>query len=453
MEPFDLTITGIGSELQGVGRADDGRVVFVPYALPGERITVKPVNLQARYIEGEALRVLSPIPERCQPLCPQYGACGGCRAQHMTAEYALHLKRQVVIQQIERIGRIKDPNVLPVIAADSNVHYRNKAEFSIIWDDKRRGPVLGMFSSNDESVIPVTDCLLQKPEISEVTRIVLEWMRKEHIQASDREGKRQGLRFLVTRENEAGDIMVVLSGIGQTIGKSSTLVSALREIRQAHYIGLYYCQLKPRFSHALDGVLKLVDGKDALQETLCGLRFSVSPQTFLQVNHDQTEVLYNLVDSALKSMKPNLVFDAFCGCGTMSLMFAKWCQKVVGVEINKAAIEDAKRNAQINGLSDHTTFIAADAGHIVTDMLNKGTKPEALVVDPPRKGVDQRLLDAIIRARIPCLVYVSCNPGTLARDLRILFEGGYHLEWAQPVDMFPLTEHVESVVKLTRAGL
>ena len=450
MDPFELEITGIGSELQGVGRIGDGRVVFVPFALPGERVLAQPGSEQSRYIEARAVKILSPAPERVSPVCAHYESCGGCRTQHMSPACALRLKRQIVTQQLERIGHIIDPNVLPVVGSEEQTHYRNKAEFSVITGCNTDMPVIGMFSEGGENILTVTDCLLQHPAVEETIHSVLSWMKQTHIPASDRNGRKQGIRYVVTRINKQGQIQVILSTVGRILPSCASLISSLCTTHRADFVGLAHCILNNRPSHALDGTMYSLYGAKTMRESICGLDFDISPQTFLQVNSRQTDILYDIVEKAVSPSPKQGVFDAYCGCGTISLMLARTCRKVIGVELNSAAVVNAKHNAEINGLSKKASFIAADAGKVVSEMLHKGNIPDALVVDPPRKGVDQKLIRAMIEARIPRIVYVSCNTGTLARDVRILTEGGYRLEWVQPVDMFPMTEHVETVVLMSR---
>ena len=439
-----LDITGIGSELQGVGRAPDGRVVFVPGALPGETVRVTPTDESARFLTARLEEVIAPSPDRVEPICPHYARCGGCRSQHMTHACALRLKRQVIAQQLSRIGGVADAPVREPIAADRVTRYRNKAEFSVVASDAGE-PVIGMFGEGGDAPLPVTECLLQHEGVGEALDAVRGWMRRERIAASDVRAARPGLRFIVTRVNQRGEMMVTLSGVGGFAVRPEALWADLASIKKARVVSLGACALAPRPTHALDGRVRALFGPAALEETLCGLRFDMSAQTFFQVNHDQTEKLYQCALQAAGLTGRESVIDAYCGCGTISLMLARHARRVTGVELNERAVADARVNARRNDLAEKAEFIAADAGRMVSQMMREGRAPDVLVVDPPRKGVDARLIDAIIASRIGRVVYVSCNPGTLARDAGRLIRGGYRLHYVQPVDMFPMTEHVETV--------
>ena len=444
-----VTITGVGAALQGVGRAEDGRVVFVSGALPGETVSVTPLREKARFIVARLDEVLSPSPDRREPVCPHAARCGGCAAQRMSHEAALALKRQVVTQQLQRLGGLEEPPVLPTLGCPAPWRYRNKAEFSVIADRGGR-PVVGMFAEDGETLLGVTDCLLQHEAVAEALARVTAWLEESGTPASDAGAMRPGLRYIVTRVSSGGDMMVILSTVGSRINRPEDLIAALGTVAGARVRSVQQCVLNPRPAHATDGEMRLLSGERVIRETICGLSFDVSAQTFLQVNHAETPALYETALKAAALTGRETVIDAYCGCGTISLMLARQCARVIGVELNRAAVADAKRNARRNGLSDKAEFIADDAAKAVAALMNQGVRPDALVVDPPRKGVHESLLDAVAAARTPRAVYVSCDPGTLARDVKRLTAGGYRMQWAQPVDMFPGTEHVECVTLMTK---
>ena len=441
---MNITISGIASEMQGVGRLPDGRAVFVPGALPGEQVEIEIKREERRFCEASLCAVQKPSEARMIPDCPAYGDCGGCQARHMQYAYALTLKRQIVRDALERIGGVKDAQVRPTLGCDSPNRTRNKAEYPIAWQEGRA--VIGAFAKDSRAVVPLRDCLLQ----STISVKALCWLSER----LNRLSCARHLKFLVTRVNRAGEMMLTLCGDAPIIPEMKRLSGELRAALP-EVASFYFCQLNRRYTHALDGVCTRIEGVAALTDTLMGLRFELAPQAFFQVNPPQTEKLYG---EALKAagIAPGCglrVLDAYCGAGTITLAAARDAVSATGIEIVAPAIENARKNALANGLSDKTHFICGDAAREIPKLLSRGECFDAAILDPPRKGADARLLDALVEARIPRLVYVSCNPATLARDVKCLCAGGYHLEYAQPVDMFPGTHHVESVVKLIRAGM
>ena len=437
-----IIITGTGSELQGVGRLPDGRAVFVPGAIPGETADIEITADKGRFCEASLVGIVVPSPDRAEPACPHAGRCGGCQVRHMTYGKTLQLKRQKVVDALERIGGIESPKVLPVLGCTDPDRTRNKAEYPIAVQGG--APVIGAFAHASREVIPLDDCLLQ----NETSILAMRWLsgRLASMPAS------RHLRFLVTRVNRRGELMAVLCGDAPVLAELERLAPAFAAEVPA-LRSLWYCQLGRRYAHALDGKCTRLWGDATLNERLFDLDFEISPQSFFQVNTEQAEVLYGKALEAA-GVRPGCglnVLDAYCGAGTITLSAARWAKSAVGIEIVPPAIENAKRNARANGLADRARFTCADAAREIPRLLSRGERFDAVIVDPPRKGCDQALLDAIGRANIPVISYVSCNPATLARDLKRLSELGYVLKWAQPVDMFPWTGHVETVTLITRA--
>ena len=438
-----IIITGTGSELQGVGRLPDGRAVFVPGAIPGETVEIEITADKGRFCEASLVGVVDPSPDRAEPACPHAGRCGGCQARHMTYARTLALKRQKVVDAIERIGGIECPEVLPTLGCANPDRTRNKAEYPIAV--RGGAPVIGAFAHGSREVIPLDDCLIQ----DEVSIRVMRWLseRLSTLPAA------RHLRFLVTRVNRQGDMMAVLCGDAPVLVELEKIAPAfISEVPGLR--SLWYCQLDRRYAHALDGKCTRLWGDATLTERLLGLEFDISPQAFFQVNADQAEALYGKALEAA-GIRPGCglnVLDAYCGAGTITLSAARWAKSALGIEIVPPAIENARINARKNGLADRARFICADAAREIPRLLKRGERFDAVIVDPPLKGCDAALLDAIGQARIPVISYISCNPATLARDLKHLSESGYRLQWAQPVDMFPWTGHVESVVLMSRGG-
>lgn len=433
----EIVITGCTSELKGVGRLPDGRAVFVRGALPGERVGIEVTQDKGRFCEAECLSVSEPSPKRREPVCPHYGKCGGCSALHMDYACSLELKRQAVFDALVRIGGIKSPNVLETLGADEPFRYRNKAEYAIGMYRGRL--VAGLNEAGGRGILPVEDCLLQKEDSLRALNALNGRLDRSH----------GFLKYLVTRINRRGEMMLIPSGTQAHPAGLKTLADDLKKALPT-VVSLYYCALKPRPTHALDGTCSLITGRPVLTDELLGLSFELSPQSFFQINPFQTEVLYRKALEAASVSPGARVVDAYCGVGTISLAAAQTGAYVLGVEIVPPAIENAKRNALINGLENRTEFVCADAAKLIPQRIAKGERFDAAIIDPPRKGAEAALLNALAEARVPRIAYVSCNPATLARDVKLLSSQGYRLEWAQPVDMFCQTHHVETVASLHR---
>ena len=545
----EIRITGAGSELQGVGRLSDGRAVFVPGALPGETVRAEIVRAAKRYCEARLVEVLDPSPERRAPDCPHYGVCGGCQGRHMTYAETLRLKRGRVRDALVRIGGLDSPEVFPVIGCNSPDRTRNKAEFPIGRDAGGR-IAIGAHMAGSRTVVPLDDCLLQKPAAVRAMR----WLSER----LDGLGCARHLTNLVTRVNRRGELMAVLCADAPVESAVRALVPemvrALPELRS-----LYFLLQNRRPSHALDGRCMHLWGQRALDDELMGLTFSLSPQSFFQVNAEQAERLYEvalaavglgaedarahhqpeagcavprtgsemadsslpagqtpvrdasvrvphqpeagyavpqtgseMADSSLPAGRTSArdasvrvshqpeagyavpqtgsemgnsslpagrtpardvevrVLDAYCGVGTIALAAAQRACDVLGVEIVAPAVADAVQNARRNGMDSRARFVCADAASEIPRRIARGERFDAVILDPPRKGADEKLLRALLLAAPPRIVYVSCDPATLARDVCILCEGGYRFDCAQPVDMFPWTGHVETVVLMSK---
>lgn len=442
MMPMEnVRIHGAGSEMQGVGRLADGRAVFVPGALPGEQVHIEITREAQRFCEGRLLKVLEPSFERKESDCPYYGACGGCSARHMNYACSLKLKRQRVEDALSRIGGVQEPMVFETIGCERTERCRNKAEYALEF---RNGELqIGCFAPKSHRVIPLTDCLLQKEESVQL----LQWAAKELKQypCASR------MRYIVTRVNRVGQMTAVFCADAPVQGDVAKFAPALMQAVPSLH-SLYFCRLKMRPSHALDGECVFVAGERTMTDTMLGLQFELSPQSFFQVNPEQTEKLYlkALEAAGLTQGGQKRILDAYCGAGTITLAAAQMAQSVLGVEIVPPAIENAKKNARRNGLEKKVRFVCADAAREIPRRIASGERFDAAILDPPRKGADAALLNALADAGIPVISYVSCNPSTLARDVKLLSERGYRLKWAQPVDMFPWTEHVETVCLLSK---
>lgn len=433
---FDIEITGAGSELQGVGRLPDGRAAFVPGAIPGERVRVEITADKGRYCEASLVDVLKASPDRLKPDCPHADVCGGCQARHMIYARTLELKRQKVYDALTRIGGFVAPEVRETLGCDVPNRTRNKAEYPIARQDGRM--VVGAFAPGGQRVIELRDCLSQ----SEESVMALNWLSSQ----LDKLPAASHLKYLVTRTNRSGEMMLILSGDAPIAEQLKSLSPAPPCARS-----LWYCQLNRRPTHALDGICTRIWGEPTMKDRLFDLDFELSPQSFFQVNARQTEILYAQALHAA-GIVPGCdlnVLDAYCGAGTITLSAARYAKAVTGIEIVPPAIQNAKQNAKANGIAN-ARFICADAAREIPHLLARKQNFDAAILDPPRKGADPATLAALAHAKIPTIAYVSCNPATLARDLKALQTQNYQLQYAQPVDMFPWTGHVETVVLMSR---
>ena len=438
-----LEISGLGSDGQGIGRVE-GYALFVPGALPGERVRARVIKTTASYGVGRLMAVLLPSADRAVPECPAYGRCGGCSLQHMSYAAQLAFKERQVRDALTRIGGFAEPPVRPILGAAEPWRYRNKAAFPAIAG-KPTG--FGMFAPRSHRIVHLEDCLLQNKADTGAMQAVSQWAWECGLTGYDESSGQGVLRHLMTRSTAAGEVMVVLVTTGP-LPKPARLVDLLQK-NLPGFVSLVHNINRAKTNVITGDTYKTIWGADTLTETLCGLDFSVSPASFLQVNHRQTEALYETALQFAALTPDAVVVDLYCGIGTLSLCAAKRAKEVVGVEIVPQAIENARKNAERNGLHN-TRFLCGAAEEELPRIFDElKAPPDVVLLDPPRKGCDPALIETLLQFCPQRLVYVSCNPATLARDLK-LFKEAYSLQTVQPVDMFPQTAHVETVVLLTR---
>ncbi|ULL13788.1 23S rRNA (uracil(1939)-C(5))-methyltransferase RlmD [Paenibacillus sp. H1-7] len=465
-EEYEAEIVGIGHEGEGVGRVN-GFTLFIQGALPGERVLVKVLKLKKQYGYAKLLKILRPSPDRIAAPCPIYSQCGGCQLQHLSYEAQLRFKRQLVVDNLERIGKLKvaeseadasEKGILvhPTLGMDDPWRYRNKAQVPIGFEaanaDREGGLIGGFYAQGSHRIIDMDECLIQQENndlvVAEVKRIA----RELGIRAYNEETHKGLLRHVVARYGfNTGDIMVVLITNGESMPHKDELVGLLRQAIP----GLKsICQNvnKERTNVIFGDKTNVLWGDDVIYDTIGDIRFAISARSFYQVNPVQTEVLYSKALDFAGLSGEETVIDAYCGIGTISLFLAQRARQVYGVEIVGEAIDDARRNALLNGIRN-VQFEVGAAEVVIPEWRRQGIAPDVIVVDPPRKGCDAALLATILEMRPARVVYVSCNPSTLARDLRVLEDGGYSTVEVQPVDMFPLTVHVESVASLIYKGI
>lgn len=444
-DEITVTVERFGGEM-GIAHLD-GLTLFVQGALPGETVTARAQKVEKTHAFLKTLQVLMPSESRVTPPCPYYEKCGGCVCQHMTYEASLQMKRERVRDALSRIGGL-DVAVQPVIGMDDPWRYRNKTALPV--GGEKGAPQIGFYAPRSHRIIDIDGCLIAKRESDEVSAILRRWMDKFEVEPYHEETRTGLIRHVMSRVSRSGQVMAVVVAAAASLPHERELTAMLR----AGVPGL--CSLYLNINRRGDNVIlgpesRLLYGEERLQDTLCGLRYALSPQSFFQVNPVQTERLYQTAVDFAGLTGNELVADLYCGAGTISLLLARHAQKVVGIEIVPQAIRDAEENARTNGVSN-AEFHAAAAEDLLPQMVAQGLRPDVIVLDPPRKGCEEPVLRAIAAAAPRRVVYVSCDPATLARDAKILCANGYKADACQPVDMFCWSGHCEAVVSLTRAG-
>jgi 23S rRNA (uracil1939-C5)-methyltransferase len=441
-DDIDIAIDDLTVEGAGVGRYD-GIAVFVPRALPGETVSARIIKVAKNYAVGRLMALHQISPQRVQPCCPVFEQCGGCTLQHMSYAAQLDYKRRYVRECFKRIGGMEI--ALPEIERSENTSfYRNKAAFP--GAQTEGGVSAGFFAPRSHHLV-AADCGIQKDAINEVKNAVIDWARGNHISAYDEERDTGTLRHIVVRQASNGDIMAGVVVRGKV--DEASLTAALKGIPGMKSIVL---NLNKEKGNAILGEKSRVIWGDAfITECYEGLSFRAGLTSFLQVNHAQSAKLYDIALEYADISKEDVVFDLFCGIGTISLLAAKRAKNVLGIEYVEEAVENARDNARLNGIGN-AQFLAGDAGGMMFEGIRTMGTPDIVLLDPPRKGCDNALIHSILHAAPKRIVYVSCDPATLARDAAMFCTGGYEVKAVRVVDMFSHTTHVECVVLMSRVA-
>ncbi|MGO4109631.1 23S rRNA (uracil(1939)-C(5))-methyltransferase RlmD [Paenibacillus sp. YAF4_2] len=455
-----VDIIGLTHDGEGVGRAD-GFTLFIQGALPGERVRAKVMKVKKTFGYARLQELIDASAERVVPVCGIYDKCGGCQLQHMDYDAQLSWKRQHVIDSLERIGKLtiagddKEGVVVhPTVGMTEPWHYRNKAQVPIGAGVSASGSqelIAGFYAKGSHRIIDTDECHIQHDRNDEVVRIVKTIGRELEVSAYDEESGQGLLRHVMTRTGfVSGEIMIVLVTNGRKLPQAEQWVERIRAALPE--VKSIVQNVNTRDTNVIFGdETKVLWGSEVIYDELDGIRFAISARSFYQVNPAQTVELYRKAVDYAQLTGTESVIDAYCGIGTISLFLARKAGRVYGVEIVPEAIEDAKRNAELNGITN-ASFEAGPAEVVIPRWREEGIIPDVIVVDPPRKGCDPALLDTILAMQPERVVYVSCNPSTLARDLHTLEEGGYKTVEVTPVDMFPWTSHVECCSLLVREG-
>ena len=439
-EAYTVAIRDLGVHGEGIGSVD-GFTIFVPGALPGETVTAEITLLKKSYALGELLSIEWESPFRMVPECPVYENCGGCQLSHLTYEGQLDMKYRHVKDVIERIAGESGNLVRPVLPAAHSFAYRNK--MAVPAGLVKGEAALGCYRQGSHDIISVSSCAIQKEENNRLLRFARRFIKKYGISVYDEKTRKGSLRHVLGRVGDDGKMMVVLVTASETLPE---------EKRWIEVVSLWH-NIQPKPGNTILGAkIRHLWGRETLTASLCGLQFEVSPYSFFQVHKEQAEILYEKALEYADLKGGETVIDAYCGTGTISLCLAKKAKRVIGIEIVKPAIEDAKKNAKKNHM-ENTEFYAADAGKLMPQLYRQGLVPDVIVIDPVRAGCSEEVLKAAAGMNPKRIVYVSCNPATFARDAKILKSEGYEIKKIQPVDMFPQTMHVEVIALLFKLDL
>ncbi len=437
-----VTIESLTNEGQGVARVE-GFAVFVIGALAGEEVKAHVIKMQPTYAIAKATEILKPSPDRVNPACPVFAQCGGCTLWHLSYPAQLRQKQQWVQDALSRLGGFSSVPMQPIIGMEDPTRYRNKGSFP--FGVVANAAVFGFYAERSHRLVPFSDCPIQDERIVDAARKVAAWANTYGVPVYDEATGEGQLRHVVARTTAEGELMVTVVTKGQ-LKKKDDLLTFLEDCDSVWH------NENPKQTNVVFGErFTLLAGKQVLTETIGEKRFSVSPQSFLQVNRVQTQALYDTAREFLAAKPTETVVDAYCGVGTISLFVAEDCARVVGIEQVAPAIEDAKANAAANGVKN-VEFICGNVEDVLPRLLTREENVDAIVLDPPRKGCEEAALEAIAKSTANRVVYVSCNPATLARDCKYLAAHGFTLSAVRPVDMFPQTCHVETVVAMTRSG-
>jgi 23S rRNA (uracil1939-C5)-methyltransferase len=445
-DTLELSVEDLAFGGEGVGRAD-GYVVFVRGGLPGDHLRVRLTEARGRFGRATIEEVLAASPDRVEPPCPYFGQCGGCRLQHLAYPAQLAFKEKQVRDCLERLGGVGDFELRPILPAPEPYGYRNKMEFTIAGTP----PAIGLHvSERYDVVLDIERCLLQSETMNALLDEFRRQVRDRALSVWDPRTERGLLRFVMMREGRnTGEAMVNIVASAPDVETLTPVADAL-SARAPATASVVLNVNAMKASVALGSEEHLLRGREHITESLSGVTFQVSANSFFQTNSPQAERLFGVVAAACELEGTETLLDLYSGTGAISLLLARRVRAVYGVEVAAAAVADAIRNARANGI-ENCTFLAGEVRHVLPDLMRQGVGASVVVADPPRAGFHPKALSALAALAPARIVYVSCNPSTLARDVGDLVRQGYQLEWVQPVDMFPQTPHIEAVARLRRA--
>jgi 23S rRNA (uracil1939-C5)-methyltransferase len=446
-QELELSIESLAFGGNGVARLD-GFVVFVRRGLPGDTVKARVTKVQRRHAEAVVTEIVAPGPVRVDAPCAHYPACGGCRFQDLAYETQVQTKHQWVADSLQRIAGLTDAPLEPIVPAASQFHYRNKMEYS--FTQLESGPTLGLHKAGRwDEVLEIQKCWLTSDAGNAIRNTMSDWAREEKLTAYDQETHEGYLRHLMIREgrNTGQALVQLVTNRGERFDRERLIevLTQVPEVKSIHW------SINEGVSETTELPTELIWGEDAIEEEIGGLRFRVRPNAFLQTNTEMAEQLYAIAREFAGLTGNETVYDLYCGIGTIGLSMAKDAMTVWGIEISEESVACAIENQELNAIGN-TAFFAGNVGEVLADLRTRAGDPDVVVVDPPRAGLAGKALKRLGEIAAPRIVYVSCNPTTLAGDLKRLSDDyGYRLVRARPVDMFPHTPHVESVALLERA--
>lgn len=433
-----LRVEIVDMSYDGLGVAKiDGYILFVDECLVGEKVLVEITEMGKNYGFARNIGISRPSPYRTKPKCPHFGVCGSCELMHMDYKQQLQFKRKTVEETIKKVAKLEKVNIDKIVGMDNPYNYRNKVQMPFAFNKKA---IFGYYKKKSHEVVPIDKCYLQPDEITEVIKFIKNLCNEYKVSIYNELTGKGILRHVLVRKNYKDELMVVLITNGYELYNIDVIVKKI--VTKFHNVKSVHQNINLKKNNVILGdKSKLLYGVDSLEEELCGLKFDVSHQSFFQVNREQTEKLYNLVLEYTEANEKTSIVDAYCGVGTISLMLAKKAKYVYGIEVVKEAISNAKQNAKKNGISN-VDFKVAKVEDVIDDYIKKDVN--TIVLDPPRKGLDQNVVKALLASNIKRIVYVSCNPTSFARDLNLLKEK-FDLKKISVVDMFCQTTGAECV--------
>ena len=454
----NVKIEAVAAEGKSLAHVD-GTVVFVEFAVPGDIVNVKVTKKKKNYMEGFILEIVKPSEDRLQPFCEHFGICGGCRWQPLPYDMQLKAKQQQVWDQLVRIGHLEIPDISPILPSDKTKYYRNKLEFTFsnkrwiynnedpdsLTDEERLG--LGFHVGKFfDKVLDIKHCSLQPEPSNEIRLFIREYAVTHNLEFYDIRENTGFLRNIIIRNNQVGDVMLTVCFAYDDQDKIVPMLDAIAaefpQIKSLHYV------INEKLNDSISDLdCILYKGEDAIWETMGKLKFKIGPKSFYQTNSEQAYKLYSVAKEFAALTGNEVVYDLYTGTGTIAQFISDKASKVIGIEYVKEAIEDARINAEANGITN-CTFFDGDMKDILTaDFIKEHGKPEVMIIDPPRAGMHPDVVKVIMEAAPERIVYVSCNPASQARDLAMM-SPIYEITAVQPVDMFPHTMHVENVCAL-----
>ena len=440
---YDVNVSSYGSEGEGICKID-GYTIFVPGAAAGDLARIKVVKALKNYGYGKLIKVISPSADRCVPACPVAGMCGGCSIMHLDYDAQLRYKQQKVLDSMKRIGGI-NVAVDETVASPLQAEYRNKVSLPVSTENEKIA--VGFYALGSHRVVESDCCILQMPFCKEIENTVISYMENNGVSPYSEETCKGSIRHIFIRNGfHSGEIMVVIVSARKELPNEKELASALAANINVKSVIINY---NPKKTNVILGNhSRLLYGRDFIYDSISGLNFKINHRSFYQINTPVTELLYNKVLELMGDCTEKTVFDIYCGIGTISLFAASLAKKVIGVEFIPEAVDNARENAKDNNIGN-AEFYAGDAAEVIKKLYEDGFSADIVILDPPRKGCID-ILDTVVNINPEKIIYVSCNPATLARDAKVLELNGYRIISVTPYDMFPHTSHVETVVLITR---